>query len=268
MTAQAVAAPFRTTESLMAASGILLAAVGGTVLGLVVASDSEHGAGNWNFAWLAPLLSLLFLTPAAVGVAIIPARAWTGGALIMANTAALLIGAAAATSVVLPLGLVYLPAVVLLWRAGSRAIARRGSEEIVPGRRPYLIWAAGGITPILAFLLIASRLYQTCTVFSAGRVDCRSQSLGAEGLVLALIAAAVVALVALAALLLSDRGLPGKPLSGRWAAALPAAAAVIGLVGLASPLAVIGLLALALVLISLLLFFLPTETKMDTQGRS
>src|SRR3990172_8878192 len=125
MTAHAVTSRLRTTESLMAMSGIVLAAVGATVLGLVVASDEEHGAGNWNFAWLVPAVSMLFLAPAGLGVAIMPERAWTGGALVMVNAAALLIGAVAATSVLIPLGLVYLPAVVLLWRAASRAIARR-----------------------------------------------------------------------------------------------------------------------------------------------
>ena len=248
----------------MAMSGIVLAAVGSTVLGLVVASDEEHGAGNWNFAWLVPAVSMLFLAPAGLGVAIMPERAWTGGALVMVNAAALLIGAVAATSVLILLGLVYLPAVVLLWRAASRAIARRGSEEIAPGLRPYLMWAAGGLTTILAFLLIASRLYETCKVVAGGRVECRSQSLGDEGLLLGLIAAAVVALVAVAALLLGERPRRNGPLFGRWLAALPGAAALMGLVGLISPLAVIGPLALALVFISLVLFFLPTESRAQT----
>ena len=253
----------RTVESLMAVSGIALAAVGAAVLGLVLASDGEHGVGNWNFAWLAPLVSLLFLAPAALGTAIMRDRAWTGGVLVMANTAALLIGAVAATSVILPLGLVYLPAVVLLWRGASRAVARRGTEEIAPGRRPFLLWAAGGIAPMLAFLLIAGRLYETCAVLSSGQLDCRSQSLGEEGLVLSLIGVAVIALVAIAALLLLERPSTKGTLSGRWPAALPAAAALAGLVGLASPLAVIGILALGLVAISLMLFFLPTETNME-----
>jgi len=252
----------------MAASGIALAAVGATVLGAVLASDGEHGVGNWIFAWLAPLVSLAFLVPAALGTAIIRVRAWTGGVLVMANTAALLIGAVAATSVILPLGLVYLPAVVLMWRGASRAVARRGTEEIAPGRRPFLLWAAGGIAPMLAFLLIASRLYETCAVLPGGRLDCRTQSLGQEGLVLGLVGVAVIALVAITALLLLEQPLRKGALSGRWTAALPAAAALAGLVGLASPLAVIGFLALGLVALSVMLFFLPTETREEAKGRS
>ena len=122
--------------------------------------------------------------------------------------------------------------------------------------------------PYFGFLLIARRLYETCAVLSSGRLDCRSESLGEEGLVLGLVGAAVIALVAIAALLLLERPSTKGTLSGRWPAALPAAAALAGLVGLASPLAVIGVLALGLVAISLMLFFLPTETRDEAKGRS
>lgn len=260
--------PFYAAESLMAASGIALAVLGAVVLGLVLASDGEHGVGNWSFAWLAPLASLLFLAPAGLGAAIMPKRAWTGGLLVMANTLALLIGAAAATSVIVPLGLVYLPAVVLLWRAASRSIARRGAEEIVPGPRPYLVWASGGLAAILAFLLIASRLYETCRVSSGGLLDCRTRSLGEEGLVLSLIGAVVVGLMVAAAMLLAARPRHRHLPRQRWLAALPAAAALAGFAGLVSPLPVIGLLALALVVISLISFFLPTQTRARIEGRS
>jgi len=222
MTAHAVSVPFRTTESLMAMAGIILGFAGGMVLGLVVASDPEHGVDNWNFAWIAPAASLLVMTPAAAGAAIIPLRAWTGGMLVMGTAVVLIIGAAAATSVLMPLGLLYLPAAMLLWRAGSRALARRGSEEIIPGPRPYLVWTAGGLAPILAFLLIASALYETCTAYTGGTVNCERQSLGDEGIVLTLIGVAVVALVLVAVLLTVTRG-PAVGASPGWAlAALPA----------------------------------------------
>ena len=152
--------------------------------------------------------------------------------------------------------------------SASRAVARRGTEEIAPRRRSFLLWAAGGIAPMLAFLLIASRLYETCAVLSGGRLDCRSQSLGQEGLVLGLVGVAVIALVAITTLLLLEEPSRKGTLSGRWPAALPAAAALAGLVGLTSPLAVIGILALGLVTISVMLFFLPTETREEAQGRS
>jgi len=264
MTAHAVSVPFRTTESLMAMAGIVLGFAGAVVLGLVVASDPEHGVDNWNFAWIAPAASLAIMMPAAAGAAIIPLRAWTGGVLVMGTAVVLIIGATAATSVLMPLGLLYLPAAMLLWRAGSRAIARRGSEEIIPGPRPYLVWAAGGLAPILAFLLIASALYEKCTAFTDGTINCERTSLGDDGLVLALIGVAVVALVLVAVLLAVTRGPAVGAFPGSVVAALPAAAALAGIVGLAASLELIGLLALALVAISVVLFFLPTQTRAGT----
>lgn len=260
MTATTVANPLRTTESLMAMVGIALAVAGAAVMGALIATDGDHlSDGNWNFVWLVPLLSLAFLTPALAGAALVPLRSWLGGVLILGNAALLLIGAASASGLGFPLGLVYLPGVVLLWRASSRLLARQGSEEIELGPRPFLVWTAGGLTPLLAFLLLASRWYESCTAFGDGRLVCQRESLGAEAIVFGLVGVAVGLLV-LMSLLLAN--LPSARQGGqRWAALLPLAAAAIGLGGLWSSLPTIAVLALVLVIISFALLFLPTPSR-------
>lgn len=250
-------APFRKVESLMAMAGVVFALAGAMALGALLASDDEHGVGNWHFLWLAPLFSLAVLLPAIVGASLMPYRSWTGGALAMGTALVLVLGAASASGGVgLPLGLVYLPAIILLWRGGARAIARGGSQEMVPSVRPYLVWAAGALAPILAFLLLASRWYETCTAIAgSGTLECHRDSLGAEPMTFGLIAAAIG--------LLAGAGLALLAL-GHRSALLPLAAVALGLWGVWSPLPRIGLIALALVLISVALLFLPTPSKEET----
>lgn len=247
-------APFRKTESLMAMAGIVLALAGALVLGAVLATERDHlDIDNPNWAWLVPLLTVLFLSPSIVGATLIATRPWTGGVLVMGNAALLLIGAALATPVALPLGIPFLPGLVLMWRGASRAIARRASQDIEAGPQPFLMWAAGGLTPILAFLLIASRLYETCTVVAgSGILECQRDSLGAEPVTFSLIGVAIGLLVAVGLALLALR---------QGTALLVLAAAVLGLWGAWSPLGRIGLIALALVAISFVLFFLPIPSK-------
>lgn len=260
MVAMTAAAPFRKVESLMAMAGVVFAVAGAAVMGALIATDSDHvGTDSLNFIWLVPLLSLVFLLPALAGAALIPVRSWLGGILIMGNAALLLIGAASVSGVGFPLGLVYLPGVVLMWRAASRALARGGSQEIEFSLRPFLVWTAGAIMPILAFLLLASRWYTSCTAFSDGTVDCDRESLGDEPLVFGLIGLSVATL-ALVGFLLANLPAEAQRLA-RWAAVLPFAGAALGLIGIWSPLGVIGGLALALVAISFLLFFLPTRSR-------
>lgn len=238
----------------MAMTGIALALLGALVLGLVLATESEHLAiDNLNWAWGVPLLTVVFLLPALAGAGLMPGRAWTGGVLVMGNAALLLVGAALTTPVALPLGIPFLPGLVLMWRGASRAIARRASEDIAVGLRPILLWAAGGLAPILAFLLIASRLYENdCSAIVGGPEVCSQASLGNETLVRALIALAIAGLFALGLALLAWR---------QGTALLPLAAAVLGLWGAWSPLGRIGLIALALMAISFVLFFLPVPSK-------
>ncbi|MBI1886450.1 MAG: hypothetical protein HYS09_09110 [Chloroflexi bacterium] len=264
MVAQAVT-PFRTTESLMGMTGVVFAVLGAAVMGAVIATDSDHiGSDNLTFIWLVPLLSLLFLVPALAGAALIPTRSWVGGVLLMGNAALLLVGGASASGVGFPLGLVFLPGVVLMWRAGARAVARQNSEEIALTPRPFLVWTAGSVTPILAFLLLASRWYMTCTAFSDGTEDCDRQSLGAEPLVFGLIAVCAATLALLGLLLANLRIQGASPFAGtlaRGAALFPLAGAGLGLVALWMPLSIIGVIVLALIGISFVLFFLPTQSR-------
>lgn len=245
----------------MAMAGVVFAVAGGLVLGAVLATESEHlDIDNLNWVWLVPLLTILFLTPSIVGATLLPTRAWTGGILIMGNAVLLLVAAASITPVALPLGIPYLSGLVLMWRAASRAIARRGSEEIDSGPRALLIWTAGGLAPILAFLLIASRLYENDCSFIGGQEICSQPSLGDEALVRALSALAIAGLFAVGLALLANLPADTQRLA-RWAAVFPFAGAALGLIGIWSPLGVIGLIALALVAISFVLFFLPTKSK-------
>gem|GEM_PF-5331006 len=234
----------------MTMAGIGLALVGALVLGVVLATEREHlEIDNLNWAWGVPLLTALFLLPALVGASLMPSKAWTGGVLVMGNAAILLIAAALTTPVALPLGIPYLPGLVLMWRGASRALARRSSQNIELGPLPLLMWAAGGLTPILAFLLIASRLYENdCSFIVGGPEVCSPPSLGNETLVWALIGLSVAGLFAVGLALLALR---------QGIALLPLAAALLGLWAVWSPLGRIGFIALALVAISFMLFFMP-----------
>ncbi|HXG36447.1 MAG TPA: hypothetical protein VNL15_05715, partial [Dehalococcoidia bacterium] len=236
----AFALSFRHTESLMTLYGVGFAVAGGAVMGALLSTDSSHVAeGDLLFLWLVPLLSLLFLLPALLGSLLLAQHAWAGALLVMANAGFLALGAAFTAGAGFPLGLVYLPGVILMWRGGSRALAGKHAAGIERGPRPFLVWTAAGIMPLLAFLLLASRWYSDCTL-AEQRVSCTAESLGYGPLVFAL-GALLMFLLMIVGICLWQTSSRAGPLSA-LIAALPLLGAFLGLIGFWSTLALIGVL--------------------------